>query len=551
MGDKQKSSKGLFSAFKSQRQTRSSPIETSTTVKQISTPKLDDNHEIKSQPESSDLSDIQARSQLQNKALSRSGTMSLKNSWVSRQSNSHYNNRNTASTKEVNEISLRQAIPSSIQTPRVSSFPSSTTNSATSAIVSSDSKAKRTSSIDGYSETDLKPHATSLADIQQHNKLVRPSREEEDDKKSQKSQKSQSKHQQSDELPSASERDGKTAKTKAGKRYSPNEISKPSGDQPYYEDLLERAPEIAQWYGYIAFQYHGLKGRYEQLRKVKKELEETKRNLESSKIEIETQKKRADNLESSLAHQSIDRNRTLQDDSVYVAAFENINGSLKSIAYKYRENWVSLPEWISSVKNVKTIPLRRALLAKWIAEDIFDVYLHPALDIETSVTLKKIDKSFGQRNPREVAIWRQNTVKNLIPEEVTGQQGSYGTLEALPAFARHRAAVLESFANRFSRFWDPKLLDPLTKRISSFPEDLILVVDEILKLLASMSLETRNIIVKYYNPGEVFNPEYMSVDDETDPPVNGSKVSLCGFVSVEKIKDNARFVIFRPQVWVL
>ncbi|KAK9458085.1 hypothetical protein V1511DRAFT_491712 [Dipodascopsis uninucleata] len=336
-------------------------------------------------------------------------------------------------------------------------------------------------------------------------------------------------------------------------------FTKPHTLRPTVEEVKSSGVNgsIVEWYSYFDDIYKSYREEMIQQEKRYSELSKEKELL-ATIAQQERAKREA--LESDLARKNIESGRNILDDTQYKTKFENLDRSLRSVAFKERSNWDRYPDWIAS-KDLSKGPMRRAVLARWLVEEVFLKYMHPGLDLTTSKVLKKVERNVGHSFPEDVSLWRRNAIKSTLPPDAIDRQGTLGSLESKKEFNDHRKAALASLEHLCYKVYKKQLVDTQQKKVKDLPAYYIDIIDQALSLIAAMNLEVRCIILHYYLPGSNMDPQFMyeeTEDEDEDDQGNGNKtetglvektVKACGFFSVVKYQNNSKFVICRAQVW--
>ncbi|KAL3953500.1 hypothetical protein ACCO45_011456 [Purpureocillium lilacinum] len=126
-----------------------------------------------------------------------------------------------------------------------------------------------------------------------------------------------------------------------------------------------------------------------------------KRLYFDGKSQIEQLTSQVETLQNAVANQRMSASRTAWDDNEYTTRFNRLNGAINNLAFNIRKDWRSLPQWLEgyvSADALKTgkqemTAVGRAIVSRWLVEEIFNKCFHPALDPQLSSQLKEIELS--------------------------------------------------------------------------------------------------------------------------------------------------------------
>jgi hypothetical protein len=121
------------------------------------------------------------------------------------------------------------------------------------------------------------------------------------------------------------------------------------------------------------------------------------------------------------------------DDSEYATRFNRLDGAIKEIAFSIRKDWKTIPRWLVPYVNQdaqktgtkEMTAVGRAVISRWINEEIFSKCFHPGLDMGLSAELKRIEQNIRffaspSTNQEEsdmltskVVQWKLSTIEGL------------------------------------------------------------------------------------------------------------------------------------------
>ncbi|EON98082.1 hypothetical protein UCRPA7_6440 [Phaeoacremonium minimum UCRPA7] len=200
-----------------------------------------------------------------------------------------------------------------------------------------------------------------------------------------------------------------------------------------------------------------------------------KRLYFDGKTQIEQLNTQVEQLQNAVANQRMSQSRTALDDNEYSTRFNRLNGAINNLSFNIRKDWVSLPSWLDkyvSADALKTgkqemTAVGRAVITRWVVDEIFDQCFHPALDPELSRQLKEIEHN----------IRRYSYTMNSQEE-----------------------------------------FDALTSKVISW-RMATMIVELAVGIAANLSLESRDVAVTYPHPLDTVQPSIMDVEKTALPPI--------------------------------
>ncbi|ROW14337.1 hypothetical protein VPNG_03923 [Cytospora leucostoma] len=322
-----------------------------------------------------------------------------------------------------------------------------------------------------------------------------------------------------------------------------------------------------------------------------------KRLYFDGKTQIEQLSGQVEQLQDAVANQRITQSRTALDDNEYSTRFNRLNGAINNLSFNIRKDWVSLPAWVEkyvSADALKTgkqemTAVGRAVITKWLVENIFHGCFHPDLEPALSRQLKEIEQNIRRNsytlNSQEefdaltskVVGWRMTTLdglKNILQSEES---------------AKNREAFIEKVTEDLIKYLFGHLTDPPPAGVDGSVS--MIVELAVVGIAANLPLESRDVAVVYPLPQDNIQPNVMEVekaplpaietrpadgDGDADsrgedngkdsggeksssskernksrtalPPKDSNKVRFAGFLAVEV---RGRHVLVKAPVWTL
>ncbi|KAK0623199.1 hypothetical protein B0T14DRAFT_167715 [Immersiella caudata] len=322
-----------------------------------------------------------------------------------------------------------------------------------------------------------------------------------------------------------------------------------------------------------------------------------KRLYFDGKKEIESLNSQVEQLQNAIANQRMSQSRTSLDDNEYTTRFNRLNGAINNLSFNIRKDWVTLPSWLDpfvSADAIKTgkqemTAVGRAVITRWLVDEIFNRCFHPGLNFELSRQLKAIEQNIRhfsyKLNSQEeydaltskVVSWRMATLEGLQDVLRSGES------------ATHKADFTQAATNSLTNCLFQHLSDPPPPGVDGSAG---MIVELAVGIAANLPMESRDVAIVYPLPEQHIDPHIMEVEkaglpalesrssdagedgtgeegggkdvakDAKDrrgdkgrtappPPAKGSetgKVRFAGFVGVEV---RGRQVLVRAPVWTL
>lgn len=249
-----------------------------------------------------------------------------------------------------------------------------------------------------------------------------------------------------------------------------------------------------------------------------------KRLYFDGKTQIEQLNGQVEQLQNAVANQRISQSRTALDDSEYSTRFNRLNGAINNLSFNIRKDWTSLPAWLDkyvSADALKTgkqemTAVGRAVITKWIVDEIFYSCFHPGLDPELSKQLKQVEQnirrfSYTMTSQEEfdaltakVVSWRMTTLEGL--QDVLNSADS----------ANHRQEFTRNATANLTACLFKHLSDPPPAGVDGSAS---MIVELAVGIAANLPLESRDVAILYPLPQDGIQPEIMDVEKSALPPI--------------------------------
>jgi hypothetical protein len=250
-----------------------------------------------------------------------------------------------------------------------------------------------------------------------------------------------------------------------------------------------------------------------------------KRLYFDGKKEIEHLGSQVEQLQNAVANQRLSQSRTSLDDSEYATRFNRLNGAINNLSFNIRKDWVTLPSWLvpyvtpDALKTGKQemTAVGRAIITRWLVDEIFNRCFHPGLDPDLSRHLKQIEQNIRQfsykLNSQEeyealtskVVAWRMTTLEGLA--EVLRS----------PESAEHRADFTRRATSNLTACLFQHLSDPPPPGVDGSAS---MIVELAVAIATNMPMESRDVAITYPLPEQLVQPNIMEVEKTGLPPID-------------------------------
>lgn len=209
--------------------------------------------------------------------------------------------------------------------------------------------------------------------------------------------------------------------------------------------------------------------------------------------------------------------RTVLDDNEYTNRFQRLDGAIKDLAFSVRKYWRSIPSWLNgmvtddalSVGMKEMTAVGRAVISRWLVEEVFQRYFHPSLDPAFSVQLKNIEMNLRRQRPssdedREnasarLSYWRRTTFDGLS-DSLIG-----------PDAQEHRVELVEHLIVELAAFMGSQLHEIASPGLEA---SVRMIIENSINIIEKIPLEARDVCVDYFPPGISLAEQYMKVEGQ-------------------------------------
>lgn len=230
-------------------------------------------------------------------------------------------------------------------------------------------------------------------------------------------------------------------------------------------------------------------------------------------------------LQNTLANQRLSQSRTSLDDSEYMTRFQRLDGATTNLSFNIRKDWRTIPNWLAPYVNQDALKVGkqemtavgRAVITRFLADEVFNKSFHPGLEGELSTNLKSIEQNIRRFSP---ALNNQEESDALTAKVV---QWRLATLEGLKDIVNSPES--EEYRKQFSRVattnLTASLINFLQEPVPAGIEDSAhMIVELAVSIAANIPLESRDISIIYPMPGDPLQPLFMKVETGVPPLEN-------------------------------
>lgn len=229
-------------------------------------------------------------------------------------------------------------------------------------------------------------------------------------------------------------------------------------------------------------------------------------------------------LQNAVANQRISQSRTALDDSEYTTRFNRLNGAINNLSFNIRKDWKSLPSWIEryvSTDALKTgkqemTAVGRAIIIKWVVDEIFNKCFHPGLEMEISRSLKEIEHNIRRFTYTLTSQEEYEALTSkVVSWRMTTLEGLQRTLQS-PSSADNRGAFTTLSAGNLTAHLYSHLVEPPPAGVDG---SVAMIVELAIGIAANLCLESRDVAMSLPLPGDPLQPDLMDVEKAGWPPL--------------------------------
>lgn len=253
-----------------------------------------------------------------------------------------------------------------------------------------------------------------------------------------------------------------------------------------------------------------------------------KRLYFDGKSQIEQLNGQVEHLQNAVANQRMSQSRTALDDNEYVNRFNRLNGAINNLAFNIRKDWRRLPQWLENYVSPDALKtgkqemtaVGRAVITKWIVDEVFNKCFHPDLDAALSAQLKEIELNI---RGNAYTMHSQEEFDALTTKVVNWRMATLDGLQqklSSSAAADNRASLITKTQTNLTANLYQFLIEPPPAGVDGSTS---MIMELAVGIAANMPRESRDVTIQYPLPGDVLQAGVMDVEKTPLPPLDGQK----------------------------
>ncbi|KAE8313973.1 hypothetical protein BDV41DRAFT_563902 [Aspergillus transmontanensis] len=230
-------------------------------------------------------------------------------------------------------------------------------------------------------------------------------------------------------------------------------------------------------------------------------------------------------LQNTVAHQRMAVSRTVLDDNEYANRFGRLDGAIKDLAFAFRKDWKSLPKWLMGYVNddahitgtKEMTAIGRAVISRWLVDELFERFFHPALDPTFSRQLKSIEMNLRRQQGNTLTDEdKENAIARISNWRRTTLDGLTDALHG-PAAEEHRCQLIDHLVDNLVANLVSYLGDPPPPGLDNGAR---MIVENAVGIADKVPLESRDVCIEYIHPGTLLHEPNMKVEAGLPPLTN-------------------------------
>lgn len=242
-----------------------------------------------------------------------------------------------------------------------------------------------------------------------------------------------------------------------------------------------------------------------------------KRLYFDGKSQIDQLTGRIEQLQNAVANQRISQSRTALDDNEYMTRFNRLNGAINNLSFNIRKDWQSVPQWLDkyvSSEAMKTgkqemTAVGRAVVSRWLVEELFNQCFHPGLEPLLSAQLKEIELSIrGNSYTAHTQEEFDALTTKIVNWRMATLDGLHGILDQTVT-ADNRNIMISKATTNLTACLYQYLASPPPPGVEGSTS---MIVELAVGIAANLPLESRDVAITYPLPGHTVQPRLMEVE---------------------------------------
>lgn len=232
------------------------------------------------------------------------------------------------------------------------------------------------------------------------------------------------------------------------------------------------------------------------------------------------QQSQVHSLQNTLAHQRLSQSRTSLDDTEYNARFERLHGLVKQAAFAIRKIWKEIPPWLQTAVNSDAAKIGqremtavgRAVISKWLLDEVFNKFFHPDLDQHLSKQLKSCHINIRKNAPLAANTEEEEALTSkLINWRLATTEGFADQLRG-PQALTNRELLVKSLNEALTATMETYVVDPNHEDFKELKANVSPIIELAVNILSHLPMESREIAIEHYPPGHGIMGEQMTVE---------------------------------------
>ncbi|KKY39360.1 hypothetical protein UCDDA912_g00571 [Diaporthe ampelina] len=249
-----------------------------------------------------------------------------------------------------------------------------------------------------------------------------------------------------------------------------------------------------------------------------------KRLYFDGKTQIEQLNGQVEQLQNAVANQRITQSRTALDDNEYMTRFNRLNGAINNLSFNIRKDWVSVPSWLESYVSTDALKtgkqemtaVGRAVITRWIVEEVFHGCFHPGLDPELSRQLKEVEKNIRRGNYTMTSQEEHDALTSkVVSWRMTTLDGLHYILQSAES-SEHRQDFIRKATSNLTAYLFQHLTEPPPAGVDGSAS---MIVELAVGIAANLPMESRDVAIIYPLPQDNLQPNIMEVEKAPLPPI--------------------------------
>lgn len=200
---------------------------------------------------------------------------------------------------------------------------------------------------------------------------------------------------------------------------------------------------------------------------------------------------------------------------------------ISQLALSIRKDWDEIPDWLQASVNrdalqapKEMMAIGRAVMSRWLVDEVFDKHFHPDLPADFSVALKSVQKNLRDHAPPS----QSREDEEALTAKITNWRLS--TIDGIRSFIGTESA--KEYNQKLVDSLSERMLQQVAQHLKSPPPadlkaDIPMIIELAVGVLANLPKESRDVHIAYYLPGALIRDSVMQV--ETNVPSFNSSTS--------------------------